>query len=53
MVKWLSCVEKMFAFENYVTWKDEKNAKATPPSISLSHNVAGKVISLPKHPTQP
>ena len=53
MIKWLSRVEKMFAFQNYVTWKDEQNAVATPPSQPLSRNAAGNVISLPKHPTQP
>jgi hypothetical protein len=53
MVQWLSRVEKMFGFNNYITWKNEQIANANPPSEPLSRNAAGNVISLPKHPTQP
>ncbi|KAH9957392.1 hypothetical protein BJV74DRAFT_880141 [Russula compacta] len=53
MVKWLSHVEKMYAFKNYIVWKNEQIAKANPPAEPLSRNAAGNVISLPKHPTQP
>ncbi|KAH9964004.1 hypothetical protein BJV74DRAFT_880007 [Russula compacta] len=53
MVKWLSRVEKMYAFKNYIVWKNEQIAKANPPAEPLSRNATGNVISLPKHPTQP
>jgi hypothetical protein len=53
MVRLLSCMEKMYAFKNYIAWKNEEIAKANPPAEPLSHNAAGNVISLPKHPTQP
>jgi hypothetical protein len=53
MIKWLSRQEKMYSFENYISWKDSHHAAANPHSQPLAHNLAGNVLSLPKHPTQP
>ncbi|KAH9999164.1 hypothetical protein BJV74DRAFT_877046 [Russula compacta] len=41
MVKWLSHMEKMYAFKNYIVWKNEQIAKANPPAEPLSRNAAG------------
>ncbi|KAH9994364.1 hypothetical protein BJV74DRAFT_877671 [Russula compacta] len=41
MVKWLSRMEKMYAFKNYIVWKNEQIAKANPPAEPLSRNAAG------------
>ena len=53
MIQWLSRREKMHSFENYVSWKESQELRVRGHSKSLSRNIDGKVLSLPKYPTQP
>jgi hypothetical protein len=53
MIQWLSRREKMHSFQNYVAWQESQDAGANAHLESLSRNADGKVLSLPKYPTQP
>lgn len=43
----------MHSFQNYIAWKESQDAGANNPLESLTRNITGKVLSLPKYPTQP
>lgn len=52
MTCWLSRQEKMSSFQDYIAWKEAKQNRPPNPDKALRSKATGKLLSLPKFPTQ-